>query len=116
MIIKTIKNVPAEPVKMDGAEKVSVKVLFGPKDNAPTFAMRVFELDKSGHTPHHTHAFEHEVVILSGQVGVVSEKGTAPLSVGDVVLVAPDEKHQFRNLSDTQPASFMCLVPIQYQK
>ncbi len=116
MIIKTIKDVAAEPVAMDGAEKVSVRVLFGPKDNATTFAMRVFELDKSGHTPHHTHAFEHEVVILSGQIGVVSDKGTTPLGVGDVVLVMPNEKHQFRNLSDTETASFMCLVPIQYQK
>jgi len=38
------------------------------------------------------------------------------LQKGDVILVQPEEKHQFKNLSDTQGARFMCLVPIAYQK
>jgi quercetin dioxygenase-like cupin family protein len=36
--------------------------------------------------------------------------------VGDVLLVMPGEIHQFKNLSDTQPARMMCLVPVAYQK
>ena len=63
MIIKTISDVAASPVQMEGAKNVSVRVVFGPADKAPTFAMRVFELDAGGHTPFHTHAFEHEVMI-----------------------------------------------------
>ncbi|MBE0536920.1 MAG: cupin domain-containing protein [Phycisphaerae bacterium] len=116
MIVKTIEGIEALPVQMEGAKDVTVRVVFGPGDGAPTFAMRVFELAPGGHTPFHVHPFEHEAVILSGRIGMVTPEGTRPLAVGDMLLVMGDEKHQFRNLSDTESASFMCLVPIAYQK
>ncbi|MHC5162411.1 MAG: cupin domain-containing protein [Planctomycetota bacterium] len=116
MIIKNIDEVPLQDVNMEGAKDVKVRVLFGPDDNAPTFAMRVFELAPGGHTPFHTHAFEHEAMLLDGNIAVATEDGNRPLQKGDVILVAPDEKHQFKNLSDTENARFMCLVPIAYQK
>ena len=116
MIIKNIDQVPLQDVNMEGAKDVKVRVLFGPGDDAPTFAMRVFELAGGGHTPFHTHPFEHEVVLLDGDIAIVTEDGDRPLQKGDVILVAPEEKHKFKNLSDTEDARFMCLVPIAYQK
>lgn len=116
MIIKNIDQVPAVDVNMEGAKDVQVRVLFGPADHAPTFAMRVFELAPSGHTPFHTHAFEHEAMLLDGDIAVVTEDGDRPLQKGDVLLVAPNDPHQFKNRSDTESARFMCLVPIAYQK
>ena len=116
MIIKNIDQVLLQDVNMEGAKDVKVRVLFGPSDDAPTFAMRVFELAAGGHTPWHTHPFEHEVVMLDGDIAVVTEQGDRPLQKGDVILMPPDEKHQFKNQSDTQGARFMCLVPIAYQK
>ena len=35
-------------------------------DGAPTFCMRVFDLEPGGSTPWHTHNWEHEVYILEG--------------------------------------------------
>ncbi len=116
MIIKNIDEVPLQDVNMEGAKDVKVRVLFGPADGAPTFAMRVFELAGGGHTPWHTHAFEHEAMLLDGDIAVVTEEGDRPLQKGDVILMPPDEKHQFKNLSDTKGARFMCMVPIAYQK
>ena len=116
MIIKNIDQVPLQDVNMEGARDVKVRVLFGPADDAPTFAMRVFEMAGGGHTPFHTHPFEHEAMLLDGDIAVVTEEGDRPLHKGDVILVPPDEKHQFKNLSDTHNARFMCLVPIEYQK
>jgi quercetin dioxygenase-like cupin family protein len=116
MIIKNIDQVPLQDVNMEGAKDVKVRVLFGPADNAPTFAMRVFEMAGGGHTPFHTHPFEHEAVLLDGDIAIVTEEGNRPLQKGDVILVPPDEKHQFKNLSETESARFMCLVPITYQK
>jgi quercetin dioxygenase-like cupin family protein len=116
MLIKKMNDVPPQDVQMDGAKDVKVRVLFGPADNAPTFAMRIFELAPGGHTPFHTHPFEHEVVILDGDIAVVTESGDRPVQKENVVLVAPDEKHQFKNRSNTKPARFMCLVPVKYQK
>ena len=38
-----------------------------------------------------------------------------PVEQGDILLILPGETHQFKNLSDSAPARFMCLVPIAYQ-
>lgn len=116
MIIKNIEDVPVRDVNMEGAKDVKVRVVLGPADKAPTFAMRIFELAPGGHTPFHTHPFEHEAVILAGSIAAVTEDGDKPLKQGDVLLIMPDEQHQFKNLSDAEPARFMCLVPIEYQK
>jgi quercetin dioxygenase-like cupin family protein len=116
MIRKHIDEVPAEPVQMEGAKDVKVRVIFGPKDNAPTFAMRIFEVGPGGHTPYHQHNFEHEVLVLSGEVAVVLSERTIPLKIHDALLVEANEVHQFRNLSSSALARFLCLVPIAYQK
>lgn len=116
MLIKRPQDVAAVDVDMEGAKDVKVRVLIGPADQAPTFAMRIFELAPQGHTPYHEHAFEHEVMILSGDIAIVTPEGDQPVQVGDVAFIAPNDKHQFKNRSTTDPASFMCLVLIAYQK
>ena len=116
MLIKKPQDIPAVPVDMEGAKDVTVRVLFGPQDKAPTFAMRLFELAGGGHTPYHSHPFEHEVIVVSGAAAVVTPEKEIPLSIGEVLLVEPDETHQFKNRSQTDSASFICLVPIAYQK
>lgn len=115
MIIKSIDSVEQVPVNMDGAVGAKVQVLIGPKDQAPTMAMRIFELAPSGHTPYHDHAFEHEVMILEGDIAVVTPDGDISVKPGDVMLVMPNETHQFKNCSNTENAKFMCLVPVAYQ-
>ncbi len=116
MIIKQPQEVAAVPVQVDGAKDVKVRVVFGPQDKAPTFAMRIFELAPGGHTPLHEHPFEHEILILEGKIGAVGPQGVRCVDVGDMLLVTPGETHQFKNLSTTQPARMMCLVPVAYQK
>lgn len=115
MIVKKIEDVSLVPVEMDGAQGVSVRVLLGPKDSAPHFAMRQFEFAPKGHTPYHHHPFEHEVIIMEGDIALVSEAGEKAMSPGHVVLVPEDQVHQFRNISDSSPAKMICLVPIEYQ-
>jgi len=116
MIIKNYNDIPSKTVEMQGAQGASVKVLIGPAENAPTFAMRLFTLQPNGHTPHHTHDFEHEVIYISGSLELLTENGFVPLKPGDVAYIPPNEPHQFRNTSSTDTASFICLVPIEYQK
>lgn len=111
MLIKKIKDIPATPVQMEDAKDVSMRVLFGPEDKVPTFSMRLFEFAPAGNTPYHTHEFEHEVIVLDGQIMAVMENKEIKLNVGNVAMVMPREKHQFRNISDISPASMICLVP-----
>jgi len=95
---------------MDGAKGCTVRWLVGQEDGAPNFAMRQFEVAPGGHTPKHSHPYEHEVFVLEGH-GVVTEGETEhALSAGDVVFVAPNDVHQFRN-TGREPMKFLCMVP-----
>ena len=116
MLIKRIEDIPATLVEIKGAEKTHVRVLFGPNDGAPTFALRQFDLDEAGCTPYHSHPFEHQVVVLAGELLAVTEQGEIPLNVGDAAMVLPGEVHQFRNASATKPARMLCVIPVEYQK
>ncbi len=81
-------------------------------DGAPHFCMRIFEVKAGGSTPAHSHWWEHEVFILSGQGVVVSEQGETPIGMGSVIFVAPNEHHCFVNNSD-EPLRFICVIPLQ---
>ena len=115
MLIKSPNEVKQVPVTLEGAADVKVQVFLGPGDKAPTMALRIFELGPGGHTPYHDHPFEHEVMILDGDIMTRSPDGDTPVSPGEVLLIMPGERHQFRNRSATSTARFMCLVPIAYQ-
>ncbi|MCA9184843.1 MAG: cupin domain-containing protein [Pirellulaceae bacterium] len=110
MKVEHSKNIVSHIVQMDGAVGCHVRQLVNEQDGAPTFAMRQFEVEPGGHTPRHFHPYEHEVYVLEGE-GVVYEGDTPrPLAAGDVVFVAPDEVHQFRN-TGSSPLKFLCLIP-----
>ena len=110
MKVQSIEAHEANDVEMEGAVGVRMRMLIGPDDGATNFHMRHFEVAPGGHSPHHTHAYEHEVVILQGEAMVKSETGDRPAKVGDVVFVPANEKHQFRN-TGTGPLAFICLIP-----
>lgn len=110
MKVNHYEEIDSQPVDMEGANGCRVRWLIGEKDQAPTFAMRQFEVAPGGHTPCHSHPYEHEVFVLEGQ-GVVLEGETKHwLRAGDVVFVKPNEVHQFRNVGN-QPLKFLCLIP-----
>ncbi len=110
MKVKHYESVSQQPVDMEGAEGCQVRWLVGEPEGAPNFAMRQFEVGVGGHTPRHSHPYEHEVFVLDGQGVVVEGDQEHPLQQGDVVYVRPDEVHQFRNTGQT-PLKFLCLVP-----
>ena len=97
-------------VRMEGAFGTKMRMLIGPEDGAGNFHMRHFEVAPGGRTPHHSHDFEHEVLILTGSGIVNSERGDRPFKAGDVVFVPPNEMHQFVN-NGQEPAEFICVIP-----
>jgi quercetin dioxygenase-like cupin family protein len=110
MKVQSIDSHEQNDVDMEGASKVKMRMLIGPQEEAPNFHMRQFEVQPGGHTPHHTHDFEHEILVLDGQGTVKSEQGDWPIKDGDVIFVPPNEKHQFIN-TGSEPLQFICLVP-----
>lgn len=110
MKVQACHKVESNAVEMEGAEGCRVRWLVGEADGAPNFAMRQFEIAPGGHTPRHSHPYEHEVYVLEGAGVVVDGDAERPLAAGDVVFVAPDDVHQFRN-SGAQTMKFLCLIP-----
>ena len=110
MKITHVESVQQQAVQMEGAQGCQVRWLVDENDGAPTFAMRQFEVAPGGHTPKHFHPYEHEVYVLEGEGEVLEGDTPHRLRQGDVLLVRPDEVHQFRN-TGTQPLKFLCLIP-----
>lgn len=108
MLVRHSKDIPT----VTYGKGVSKKVAIGPKQGAPSFVMRIFELAPGVSTPFHTHDWEHEVFILAGTGALVEEKTETPLKPEDAVLIPPKEKHCLTN-KGKETMRFICVVPIK---
>jgi len=103
-------EVPAEDVKEDDARGVKIRWLISRRDGAENFAMRCFEIEPGGHTPCHSHDWEHEVFILKGE-GIVFHNGRKHnVSSGYVIFIPPGDEHYFENTGKDKMI-FLCLIP-----
>jgi quercetin dioxygenase-like cupin family protein len=96
-------------VSLKGAHECFMQELLAEKQNAPNFAMRLFELEPGGHTPQHSHPWEHEIFILEGN-GELRSNETVPFTSSDALLVPANTLHQFYN-SGSSKLRFLCLIP-----
>jgi quercetin dioxygenase-like cupin family protein len=103
---KTIKAKDAE----GGASKLKVRWLITKETGAKSFAMRLFEMEPGGYSPLHAHPWDHEVFILRGDGVVFDGEKATRFKAGDVVFVAPEEQHQFKN-NGKKRLKFLCLIP-----
>lgn len=110
MLIRDALQVEKLEVQSPGAEGVTIQWVLDEKHAAPNFSLRRFVLQPGGCTPEHTHGWEHEVYILSGEGTLVTAEGEQRLVPDTAVLVLPDELHQFR-CAGSKPLEFLCLVP-----
>jgi quercetin dioxygenase-like cupin family protein len=107
--VRDFRDVEAQPAY----EGVTMRVAIGPDEGAPFFNMRVFEVQPGHVSPHHSHWWEHEVFVLSGQGVVKTEGGDVPISHGSTIFVPGGEMHQFCNTGD-DILRFLCLVPQEW--
>ncbi|MCK4807549.1 MAG: cupin domain-containing protein [Candidatus Aegiribacteria sp.] len=110
MIVRKYTDVKDEDVKMEEASGVKKRILISEIDGAPNFIMRRFTIEPGGYTPYHTHSWEHEVYVLSGNGQVRFAEKSYELGAGTVVLVLPDEEHNFVNIG-SEPLDFLCTIP-----
>lgn len=110
--MKIIAYAEVEPTRFEGAEAkgLSGRVVIGKNDNAKNFCMRIFEIAAGGNSPMHSHDWEHEVFIHSGQGEVYGNGHWSPVKAGNVVFIPGNEEHQIRNTGKEQ-LTFVCLVP-----
>jgi len=91
VLIRNYKDVAT--VKTPYAEK---RVVIGPKQGAPNFVMRVIDM-APGASYSHSHDWEHEVFVLSGEATLTGEDGEKQVKPDDVIYIAPFEKHGLAN-------------------
>ena len=96
---------------ISAAPGVTMRVVAGPAEKAPTFVMRVFEIQSGSATPLHAHPWEHEIFVLAGK-GVVRSVGReTPMQEGDAAMVLPNEQHSFLNIGKDM-FRLICVVPL----
>jgi quercetin dioxygenase-like cupin family protein len=110
--VKRVSEVAQEDVSMEGARNVAVQWLIDEKADAKNFAMRRFAIKKDGHTPLHSHDWEHEIYVLSGKGIVRVGNEIFVLEKDMVVYVPPNVVHQFRNDGDVD-FFFLCMIPLK---
>jgi quercetin dioxygenase-like cupin family protein len=89
---------------------IGARVVIGKSDGANNFCMRIFEIAAGGHTPMHTHDWEHEMFIHSGSGELYGNGQWNQVKSGTVVFIPGREEHQLKN-TGAEPLTFLCLVP-----
>ncbi len=116
MKVMSLEKIEKSAVDMAGAKNLWKQVPVSGEDGSPMFCFRVFTVDPNGHTPYHIHPFEHLNYVMEGRGALVNESGEEiELKKGDFALVLPNEKHQYRNRSETDPFVMICAVPKEYE-
>lgn len=109
MIIRAVDDVETIPY----AQGIQKRLVISPKEGAPNFVMRVFDVSSNHRTMYHAHDFEHEVLVLSGEGALIDGEGRArQVKPMDAIFIPANEKHCLKNTgSDT--LRFVCLVPVK---
>lgn len=110
--MKVIRYTEAPVTRFDNevAKGIGGRVAIGQADGARNFCMRVFEVDEGGHTPRHSHAWEHEIFFHEGAGEVWRDGGWMVVGPGSVAFIPGGEEHQIRNAGRGR-LTFVCLIP-----
>jgi quercetin dioxygenase-like cupin family protein len=110
MKVEKSGNIRKSEGTVPGAAGVGERWLISKEDGAENFAMRMFELERGGHTPLHTHTHEHEVFIVEGEGVFVCEGREYPFGPEHVIFVPGGKEHCFRNTGKAV-LRFLCIIP-----
>lgn len=103
-------DVPAQ-VFGDEAPGVTIRwVIDEPRDGAPNYALRVIEVAPGGHTPKHTHPYEHENFVMEGQGRVLIDDTWHEVGPGSVIFVPASVLHTYEN-TGAASFKFLCGIP-----
>jgi len=111
IFLVNVANVPLEKLEK-GAQKTQVQYLLDERQGSDRFALRLYMVQKGGHTPLDQHAYEHHVYVLSGQGLLRRSKDTdsqlQTLKPRDTIFIPSNAVHQFSNTQD-EPFVFLCV-------
>lgn len=115
----TWTGVPLEEYKdtTDTWRGITRTELSGKRGESQNFHVRYFEIAPGGYSTLEKHEHEHVVIPMRGRGEVQFGCYVYRIGFGDVVYVAPNDPHQFRNpVADVdaeataEPFGFLCIV------
>jgi quercetin dioxygenase-like cupin family protein len=102
------------PLSVAGIEEttqgLTIRRVIDEVDGAGDFMMDVFEIEPGGWTGLHQHPWEHQIFVVTGHGEVTGSTGTTRFGPGQVIFIAPEEEHQFRNTGSSS-VLFVCSIP-----
>jgi ribulose-bisphosphate carboxylase large chain len=107
------EGVPLEAYKetTETWKGVTRRELVGKRGESPRFHVRYFELAPGGYSTLEKHEHEHVVIPQRGRGEVQFGCYVYRVALGDVVYIAPNDPHQFRNPKEaSEPFGFLCIV------
>ncbi|GIV81591.1 MAG: hypothetical protein KatS3mg051_0945 [Anaerolineae bacterium] len=110
-----VTHYTAVPAQEFGAEApgTSIRWLIDDEhDGAPVYALRMIEIAPGGHTPRHSHPYEHENFVVEGTGRVWLNGEWHPLQPGDVIFVPGGAEHTYENTGEGM-FRFLCGIPVQ---
>jgi quercetin dioxygenase-like cupin family protein len=110
MPVRKYRDLLATAVQMDGAKNVVKKIPIGASEGWQDHTLRTFTLAPGGHTPRHSHDWEHVNYIIRGKGNLMIDSQDHEVVEKDFAFVPPNIEHQFSNPFD-EPFEFICIVP-----
>ncbi len=107
------QDVPLEPYKetTETWKGISRRELSGKRGESQRFHVRYFEIAPGGYSTLEQHDHEHVVIPIRGQGEAHFGCFIYRVSFGDIVYIAPNDPHQFRNAPEaSEPFGFLCMV------
>lgn len=95
--------------KVRAGKATTSRILIGPDDGAPHFALRRFTMGEGGGMPRHTNRVEHEQYVLRGRARVGVGEKVYEVSRNDVLLIPAGTPHFYEVIE--APFEFLCIVP-----
>lgn len=106
-VVRAARSVERRSVEAGTATEV--RILLGPSDGAPNFAMRLFTMGEGGGMPRHTNRVEHEQYVVHGRARVAIGDEVHEVGPGDVLYVPAGTPHSYEVVD--APFEFLCMVP-----
>jgi quercetin dioxygenase-like cupin family protein len=111
IFLVNVANVPLERLEK-GAQETQVQYLIDDRHGSDRFALRIYTVQKGGHTPLDQHPYEHQVYVLSGQgllrQGKNPDSPLKKLKARDAIFIPSNAVHQFSN-THVEPFVFLCV-------
>ena len=104
------EHIESSDVTAFGSNGTSIRVFISDTE-APNFIMRRFDIEPGGMIGIHSHPWEHEMYILSGDMYLLSKDGKKEkINKDEFVYMPPNEPHGYIN-ENNETVSFICMIP-----